>query len=373
MLSAAKHLRHVQQLSIVLVYCATASLALAAPAKKPEPRFETCPSHVMLAPGGSAEIRLRAVDAQDKPLAGELTVHFGSQAPARLQPDATGWATYRFQAPKGLPEGVLSLELRQPLTGVAGKYYVDLLDQAAYDAFQAAADRVQLAPLPAHLLFIGDSLSDLFRGQNYVDKVEFWLGRRFGDRVSVKNVGVGGDTITRVWDRLQAVPGTYRLEMYQSIFTPKPTHVFFFLGHNDSKLTSVSGYREHAVEPGQFDAQYRLALGKVKAETGARIVVLSATSSVWEITQATAEKRRAAGKPHTLFGKPEELQRYNALARRAAAECGAEWLDVYEPTRRNSQKAVLFTADGVHVSNQGNRLLALEILKHLAPAKSRRY
>lgn len=93
--------------------------------------------------------------------------------------------------------------------------------------------------------------------------------------------------------------------------------------------------------------------------------MISATSSVYEITAATAEKSRARGKPHNLFGKPEVLEQFNALARQAARDCGAEWLDVYEPTRRHPDKPSLYTADGVHVSNLGNRLLALEILKRL--------
>jgi lysophospholipase L1-like esterase len=357
--------RRVGRWTLVLLYCVPAACFAAAPAKKPEPRFEAQPSHAMLAPGGAAEIRLRAVDAQNAPLPGELLVQLPGAPPTRIRTDTAGWATYRFQATAAMPEGILTLELRHATQTVKGKYYVDLVDQATYDAFQAATDAVRADQLPLHLLFIGDSLTDMLRGQNYVDKVGFWLGRRFGARATVKNVGVGGDMITRVWDRLQGVAGTYRLEMYQSLFAPRPTDVFFFLGHNDSKLTSVSGYKEHAVEPGPFATQYRQALRKVQAETGARLAVLSATSSVWEITRATAEKRRATGKPHTLFGKPEELERFNTLAQRAAAECGARWLDVYEPTRRHAQKPSLFTADGVHVSNLGNRLLALEILKYL--------
>ena len=56
----------------------------------------------------------------------------------------------------------------------------------------------------------------------------------------------------------------------------------------------------------------------------------------------------------------------DAVAREVAAECGAGYLDVYEPTRRHPDKPTLFTADGVHLSNAGNRLIALEILKYLA-------
>jgi lysophospholipase L1-like esterase len=355
----------------LVLWLSIQTLAVAAPPKRPAPHFEAQPSHAMLVPGDAVEFRLRALDAQDRPLAGELLVQLPGAAPLRLATGPAGWAKCRFQTNAAMPEGILSLELRHATQGVRGKYDLDLVDRGTYDTFRTATDAVHFERLPAHLLFIGDSLTDLFRGQNYVDKVGFWLGRRFGPQATVKNVGVGGDTITRVWDRMQGAPGINRPEMYRSLFVPRPTDVFFFLGHNDSKVSSVSGYKEHMVAPAVFAAQYRQALRKVQQETGARLVVLSATSSVWEITQATAEKRRAAGKPHNLFGKPSELERFNALARAAAADCGAVWLDVYEPTRRHAQKPSLFTADGVHVSNLGNRLLALEILKYLhTPGKS---
>jgi lysophospholipase L1-like esterase len=355
----------------LLVWCSFQVWAVAAPPRRPAPHFEAQPSHAMLVPGDTVEFRVRALDAQDQPLPGELLVQSAGTPPLRRTTDAAGWATCRFQTTKAMPEGILSLELRHASQGLKGKYDLDLVDRATCDAFQAATEAVRFDRLPAHLLFIGDSLTDLFRGQNYVDKVGYWLGRRFGAQVTVKNVGVGGDTITRVWDRLQGVPGSYRPEMYRSLFTPRPTDVFFFLGHNDSKVSSASGYKEHMVAPDVFAAQYRQALRRVQQQTGARLVVLSATSSVWEITQATAEKRRAAGKSHNLFGKPAELERFNALARAAATDCGACWIDVYEPTRRHPQKPSLFTADGVHVSNLGNRLLAIEILKDLhAPGKS---
>jgi len=148
--------------------------------------------------------------------------------------------------------------------------------------------------------------------------------------------------------------------------------VFFFLGHNDSKLKSDTNYTEAVVLPDAFESTYRKALELVKQQTQARLIVLSATSSVYEITKATADKRRELGKAHNLFGKPEALEQYNALARKVAQECGADFIDVYEPTRRHADKPTLFTPDGVHLSNLGNRLVALEVLKYLASEQASR-
>jgi lysophospholipase L1-like esterase len=154
--------------------------------------------------------------------------------------------------------------------------------------------------------------------------------------------------------------------VYDHLFEPEPTHVFFFLGHNDSKVSSLSGYTRHCVDPDTFEEQYRLAIRKVQNETDAKVIVISATSSMFEICRANADKRRAAGKPHNLFGKPEELEKFNAIAKRVAAELGTSYVDVYEPTRTHPDKQSLFNpGDGVHLTNAGNRFIAYGLLEYL--------
>ncbi|NUQ62601.1 MAG: hypothetical protein HUU20_08940 [Pirellulales bacterium] len=342
----------------------------AAPAKgSSEFTIRTEPGHAMAPEGGTAEFEVVLLDATGHPTAGRLGVKTDAKAsaaePAGLEIPAAGPGKFRFTA-EGIAPGMHTVEFIHGPSKASHKLYVDVVDRATWEGFRRAAERVEIKTLPAHLVFIGDSLTDLFRGQNYVDKVGFWLRQRHGAQATVRNAGVGGDYILRVWDRLNHDPKSYRLEMYDDLWQPKPTHVFFFLGHNDSKLSSDSGYTKPVVEPALFLDTYRRAIGKVQKETGAKVAVISATSSVYEITQATAEKSRAKGKAHNLFGKPEALEEFNALARRAAAECGTDWIDVYELTRRHPEKAGLFTADGVHINNAGNRLVALEILKFLA-------
>lgn len=219
-----------------------------------------------------------------------------------------------------------------------------------------SATRVKLQP-PAHLVFVGDSLTALFPASNYVAKVRATLQTRFGDKVRVTNAGVGGDYITRVQARLEK--SVLKLE-------PKPTHVFIFLGHNDSKLKSSSGYKEPVVKPEDFDCQYREVVSTIQKTLGAKVIILSATSSVYEITKATAERSAKAGKAHNLFGKPEALEQFNAIARKVAADLGADYVDLYTPTRTHTDKPGLFTKDGVHINDNGNTLVALEVLKYLA-------
>ncbi len=366
-------------LLVVLALAATASVPAASPAKTktlPAVVITSRPQHAMIPTGASVELAISLADREGRPLAGELTALLDAKKGTPLPPsatvvlDASGNGRHRFAAANMEP-GIHTVELRHAALKTSQTFHIDVLDTSTYSTFEQTAANLSFPALPVHLLFLGDSLTDMNRGQNYVDKVAFWLWKRFGDQATVRNAGVGGDYILRVWDRLNRQPGSYRQEMYEDLFQPPPTHVFFFLGHNDSKLKSASDYKEAVVPLDQFEEKYRLTIQKVQAETKgkARMIVLSATSSVYEITKATAEKRRTAGKAHNLFGKPDALEQFNAIARRVAGQCGAEWLDVYEPTRRCPDKPSLFTADGVHVSNLGNRLLALEILRHLENVK----
>jgi len=262
--------------------------------------------------------------------------------------------------------GIHRLVIAHPASGAVVDCSVDFTDQKTWDRLAAAAGKAKIDPGPAHLLFIGDSLTDQQRGYNYVDKLAFWLQRSHGSKLTYRNAGVGGDFISRVWQRMRGDPEAYRLSMYDDLFEPQPTHVFFFLGHNDSKVSSRSGYTQHCVDPDTFEQEYRLAIRKVQNQTSAKLFVISATSSVFEICRANAEKRQAAGTPHNLFGKPEELEKFNAIAQRIAAELGADYVDVYEPTRTHSDKQGLFNPrDGVHLTNAGNAFIAYELLQHL--------
>ena len=96
---------------------------------------------------------------------------------------------------------------------------------------------------------------------------------------------------------------------------------------------------------------------------------MSATSSVWDICWESAQKRAEARKRHNLFGKPSELELYNKLARQVGDEFGCDYIDLYTPLKDIAEKRTYFTKDGVHVSEKGNRFIAIEILKYLAGSK----
>ena len=314
------------------------------------------PAHTMMPQGGKVAFDLRASTPSDSVADGILIHHAapsGVTDEKAVSLDAEKSAKYEFSADDKTETGPHTFSFVLKKAGIAETLYVDVVDPATYNAFAAAADAVRLQK-PAHLIFVGDSLTALYKGYNYVDKVRGWLEQRYGPEAMVTNAGVGGDYTTRVLARLE-----------KDVLTQSPTHVFIFLGHNDSKLKSTTDYKEAVVSPETFDKEYREIVRLIQTKTQAKVIIISATSSVYEITKTTAEAARKAGRAHSLFGKPEALEQFNAIAKKVAADLGGGYLDVYEPTRTHPDKKGLFTADGVHINNEGNRLVALEILKYL--------
>ena len=226
-------------------------------------------------------------------------------------------------------------------------------------AIAAGAAGVHL-PNSSHLVFVGDSLTAGLPDVNYVAIIREALRARLGSTVRVTNAGVNGDTITRV---------LARLERDVLSLSPTPTHVFLFLGHNDSKLSFDSSYQDAMVAPEVYEKEYREVVSTIQKRLGAKVTILSATSSVYELTKAIADAKAAKKMSHNLFGQPASLERFNAIAKRVAADFSADYLDVYEPTRRHPQKAELYAKDGVHVNERGNRVLAIEILNYLSHSR----
>jgi lysophospholipase L1-like esterase len=327
------------------------------------------PLYQMVPAGGLAELRIEAVAQGPLPASGMATVAVASGEQAsvsRIALDAEGRAVFRLPAESTAEPCLEAVTLAQTELGSAVTAYVEVVSEELYSRFERAATGARIPERPAHLLFLGDSLTDFSRGHNYVDQVGFWLQQTVRGDISVKNAGVGGDYITRVWDRLSGDPRVYRLAAYDGLYEPVPTRVFLFLGHNDSKQTSGSGFTESMVASADFDRLYRRTVEKIRADTGARLTLISSTSSVFEITEPMArsalEKRGSA----SLFGRPETLEQFNAIARKVAEDLGCDYIDVYEPTRTHTDKPSLFTQDGVHLTQAGNQVVALCVLEALA-------
>ena len=323
--------------------------------------------YMMVPVGQAAEVAVRAT-AGDGPTADVTVLLLRRTAAATIREpltlDGAGRASCTVQPAE--QAGLYEVGFVSPELGAQATVYVDVVDAETYETFASAAAATAFGDQPAHVLFLGDSLTDQMRGRNYVDQVGFWLRKVHGEQVTVRNAGVGGDYITRVWERLNGSTTVYKAWMYDNLYEPMPTRIFIFLGHNDSKLTSTSDFTQSVVPPADFDATYRQVIAKLREDTGAGITIISSTSSVYEITLPMAQKLLESRGAASLFGKPEVLESFNAIAKTVAGETACSFLDVYEPTKNHSDKPSLFTQDGVHMTIAGNHLVAMEVLRHLA-------
>ena len=227
---------------------------------------------------------------------------------------------------------------------------MDVVDAETYATFEALAQATKIET-PAHILFLGDSLTDQLRGHNYTDMVGFWLRKVHGD-VTYRNAGVGGDYITRVWQRMTESEGAYRPEMYEGLFAPTPTHVFIFLGHNDSKLKPKPEYRTPEDYPLTRWCRWTSSraphpvTGASGARAGRADAIISATSSVHG-SRATVIKRIAAnGNGGLALNRTLERPSTRRCSRWRSRRGRATWTSTPQPaTRRTSATC---SADGVH-------------------------
>ena len=337
---------------------------------EPSASLTVIPSHPMGAVGEDVTLTIPVVQDGEPARKGTLKILLqtpdGKGTSFELPIDTESrTTTYRIPADAISQPGLYKALAVHKESDAAQWFSIDVLQKDEYAAFEKAGPSAVIAPLPAHVLILGDSLTDFDRGHNWVDKMSAWLTAKYGSQVTVRNGAVGGDVITRVAKRLTTPSGGYKAERYDGLLTKKPTHILIFLGHNDSKVTSASDYSEPVVSLADFEQAYREVITFLRQGTGAEIMLMSSTSSDYEKTSARAARARGAGRRHNFFGVPEMMEQFNATTRKIASDTGCDYIDVYGPTRDHPEKTALYDHSGVHLANKGHRVLALEVLKFL--------
>jgi lysophospholipase L1-like esterase len=321
------------------------------------------PPYMMVAPKSTVTLQIRARRDDQQSVRSVMAGTPGTADQKPLTLGADGSAEYTLTIPADAPAGLQSVSFISADLGLATTSYVDVVDAETLEQFSSAAKAANIQG-PCHLLFLGDSLTDFSRGFNYTDQVSYWLAAAKGS-ITYRNAGVGGDYITRMQQRLNGDKTVHRLNAYDNLLTPKPQRIFIMLGHNDSKLTSGSGFTQPVVSLSDYEKQFKEVIEKLRKDSGAQIILLSNTSSVYEITKKNADAAVAKGKSASLFGKPEVMEQFNEVLKKVAADTGCDYVDMYNPTKNYPDKPTLFTQDGVHMTLAGNHVVALELLRYL--------
>jgi lysophospholipase L1-like esterase len=244
---------------------------------------------------------------------------------------------------------------------VKANFFATIAPEAQLKQYRKCAEKISGKQ---HFLFLGDSLSDYDRGRNYISTVGCFLPVGY----SVRNCGVGGDTLERIWLRLNGEKTT-RNEMYDNIFSPNPDTIFIFTGANDSKLLSRNNYQTFVPEKDQPGLWNKIIVF-LKKRTGAKIVLITSPDSYMPYQKALNDPLKKRGYNHSVFGDPASHDRFNARLKQVAALDGLDVIDFASVVRNHPDPQQLYVQDdGVHFSLKGHQLLAGVILRYLADGK----
>jgi lysophospholipase L1-like esterase len=248
----------------------------------------------------------------------------------------------------------------------ATNYFVKEGSAADFERTDALAKRVKLDK-KLHILIIGDSLSDFYRGYNYVDRLEFWLNRYNPGMVTIRNAGVRGDFVKRVQERLLGTEGkakdVYEQSRYDRLFDEKYDLIFIFLGQNDTRTPKKLNYAVPLTEPhAQYDG-LKAILEFIRKRSDAKIVLVSPSPCCAEYIEA---RRAKAKKNFVMFGKKEFVDNYDLMNRRFCKEFGLDYVDILDPMRNAPDLKALYVKDGVHLSLIGGRFVADELLRYFS-------
>lgn len=283
----------------------------------------------------------------------EKTVVSGADGIVTVQPEKQG---------KGI------IQLSASAKGAYASAFIDVEDSAEYDKTDAIAKKVKL-PAKLNILVIGDSLSDFYRGQNYLDRLSFWLNKYNPGKAVFRNAGVGGDYVQRVLERLAGtLPGAghaYRQNMYDNLFAQSYDLIFIFLGQNDTRSLRTQNFEKPLMSPEQQEKGLRGILDFIGKRSKAGIILISPSPSYAKLFEDRSAKM-APGAEMVMFGKKELVDQYDRVNRKLCQELNLDYIDILTPMRGAENLKSLYMEDGVHLSPAGGRLIADVLLNYFA-------
>ena len=249
------------------------------------------------------------------------------------------------------------------------------LPKEKYDMLAKKAAAVKL-PRKMKILFLGDSLTDYYRGHNYTDMVRFFLDRSNPGMIITDNRGIGGDNCRYMIKRLTSVekdersfPNSNGRARYFNMFNQKYDRIYLFIGANDSKVHSKDNWQTPYVTlPDQLTNMRAILKLLQRKFPGVPIVILGAPNYHWEIARSNAMARvkRYPGKNIVMFCQEKDVQDFNSNARKAAAECNVKFIENFSVTSASKERKAMFEGDGVHLALPGEVFFAGVVLDDLA-------
>lgn len=254
--------------------------------------------------------------------------------------------------------------------GVGVPCYISVVSADEYAKSDAIARTIKLKK-PIRVLFLGDSLSDYYRGYNYIDRVNFWLNKYNPGKFTFHNAGIGGDFLERASNRMEAElkyqkKWMYRQEMYKGIFKDEYDYVFLWLGQNDTRCMRNQGYKVPETTQEEQNKYLTLMLNRLKKHCPKAKVVLIAPSPSDEALFLNREKTWAKSRNIAFYGKTEFVNAYDAFNRQFCKKHNLDYIDMLTAMRSISPIKELYVSDGVHLSDKGGILASDEILKFFA-------
>jgi len=194
------------------------------------------------------------------------------------------------------------------------------------------------------IIFFGDSITELgVKPGGYITLLRDTLQQKLPG-IELTGAGISGNKVPDLQKRLD-----------RDVISRRPTIVFIYIGINDVwhwVLKNLSGTTKEAYADG-----LRSIITTIQA-SGGRVILCTPT--------VIGEKQNGANPQDAM------LDEYAGLSRRVAEETGAalcdlrtsfvEYLRHHNPADR--EKGIL-TYDGVHLSDEGNRLVARTMLTAL--------
>ena len=197
----------------------------------------------------------------------------------------------------------------------------------------------------ARIIFLGDSITEQgVKPNGYVSLIREELAARYSDLgIEVIGAGVSGNKVPDLQNRL-----------VRDVLQKKPTGVVIYIGINDVWHWNLPNLKGTTKE--KFESGLREIIARIQY-SGSGVILC--TPSV------IGEKRDSSNAQDPM------LKEYSAIGWKIAKDLGVEVCDLHKAFQdflkvnnpENKEKGIL-TTDGVHMNDEGNKLVAKELLKY---------